>query len=293
MRTLLALALAFLSACDTGEVAPVPSPLVGTWDLTALTSETLVTSRVDQSIPDLSAQGEGGIEVAGAVTDRLRYVWYVDRQQGTLDEVVFGTTPGPPAAGIPVVTLGVGAGLGPSVLNWLPQGVDTPEVRYEAGGQAPYSYENGRFVVPAVTLRADDGSQVQAQGSLTVPLVRLAADREVSVERRDGSTDGRAIAFTEAGTFTQSAEGDVFLTGTWQTDGAESLELRPGGRPVDYAIEPRVTYRVDGSVLRLTRSFDRGCTDECLPSYAANHYAEPGSITRVRTVVVETYRRVR
>ncbi len=84
--------------------------------------------------------------------------------------------------------------------------------------------------------------------------------------------------------------------------GAVPLEGGPSVRPLSGARGGRTggpahdRGPLDGvvrSTLHLDRSYDAGCTGECVPAYAANHYAEAGSLERVRPVVIETYRRVR
>lgn len=293
MRAALAFSLVLmLAACDSGAEPPVASSLVGVWEQTDVSSATLVTSRIDQSVPDLDALGQGGIQVTGAVTEQMRYVWFVDRQQASFQEVVFGTTPGSSQTDVPYVTFGASIDTinrQVAVLNWLPQGSDGPELRYESNGEIPFTYSEGRFSIPTATLRGADGSQVQVQGALTLPLVRLAAGVESPVRTASESTRARTITFTE-GSYTETFEGEVIQTGTWRTGEDGLLELRPGGQPPDYSFQPRVTYQLDGATLRLMRTSET-CTHECLLAYAANRFAPARSITRVRHTATEVYRR--
>lgn len=290
MRLLTLIGLvALLSACDSAAPS-APDSLVGTWELADLTSETLVTSRIDQSFPNFSAQGEGRITVSGAVTADLRYVLYSIRQGGT-DDVAFADAPSFPISG-PITTLLVRRE--PSAVATLNVRANDRDDRFDDDGAVSIEYNGGRFQVVAPTLRASDGSgrQARAEGTLTFPLIALRAGQETTIETQQDEVVRRTLTFSDTGTFTLTSVSGPPLQGAWAAGPDGALELRYGSEPPDYSSQPRASYTVDGNALRISLSFPNGCTQECVPAYAASRYADPASLSAVRYVTTESYRRV-
>jgi len=297
---LLALPLLLLvSACDvaapeTPEVPDEPAAFVGAWDVASVASETYITSRVSQSVPDFSAVGAGGIEIAGAADGRLRYVLYVHRggAYGSIGYEAVALSADRAEATESVGTILFNAEESPNGsqasvnLNTGDPQQDDFSGAFPAGTRA-FSFGAGRLTVPDITLRAGDGSgrELRVGGALTFPLVPLQAGVETLLNRREVPVESpRTITFGGDGTYLDPV--------TWTSLGGRWREGAPGQLTVTVgSVTFGLTAEVVGGVLRLEQTHEHACTGECVPSTEAGLFAEPGSFERVRGTTVTTLRR--
>lgn len=288
MRQILSLAFLFLlvAACDTAEA---PSPLAGTWVATASQTETLVTSTVDQSVPDLSVQGAGGITVSGRVDDTLDFVSFLVRI-GETETVEFSSVRNPLAESGTVSVLRVVQNEGRLDRMFLDRQGDTPDgylVQGTASDPLVLTYQEGRFRVVPTVLSAIDGSgaEVTVGGTVTFPLLSLSAGTESVVRVESGEADDYSVTFDEDGAFQVTAGGELFpASGRWRTDGDE-LVLSGLGQVA------RVPYSLAGTQLQISASTLDVCDDFCRADLEGALYAEPGSFEGIRTILTDTFRR--
>ena len=295
MRRLLALALLpCLAACDSAVDPPASSasPLVGTWASAEEATETLVTSRLDQSVPDFSARGTGEITVSGAVSAQLQYVTRTYRRDG-LASVSFASVRQPQAPGEMAVQIDAqtdgGAGLGFVALRAV-AGVPNADIQYDDAGDvtSPFSFDKGRFTLQETTLTAEDGSdrRVVVGGTLSFPSLRLAGGVEtrVDVDRRAGGE--YSLSFSDDGRFVNRSADGFESRGTWAAGRDDVLTLTYSGSSPE-----RYTYAIEGETLSLTFSPPQGCVQECAERYPESLYAPVGSFSSVRYVVTNSFRR--
>ena len=290
MRRTLALASALvLAACDSA--GPTDSDaLVGTWALTGLREELRVTSRADQVLPDLTAEAEGAVDVAGAAPARLPFLAFVVASAEDRLAVFYEREPsaedGDPGAQLFLYQSGFSddASFFSGGTDGLAFSADVPE------GAALFTSDGAAVTVPPLTLTSGGGLEVVAGGTLTFPEIALAAGESTPVPRRPlfdlFEDEGITITFREDGTFETRAAGEDPTAGTWDAteDGEVTVRIREGGETETV----RFAFRVEGGALTLTLSGPGGdgCDAPCRLDYEATLLAEPGSLTDVASTFI-------
>ena len=287
MRRTLALASALvLAACDSAGPTDADA-LVGTWALTGLREELRVTSRADQVLPDLTAEAEGAVEVAGAAPARLPFLAFVVASAEDRLAVFYERerSDGDPGAQLLLyqsdfsdeASFYGGA-------DGLAFSADVPE------GAALFTSDGAAVTVPPLTLTSEGGLEVVASGTLTFPEIALAAGEPTSLPERSlfelFEDEGITITFREDGTFESRAAGDDLTVGTWESteDGEVTVRIREGGETETV----RFAFRVEGGALTLSLSGPSGdgCDAPCRLGYEAGLLAEPGSLSDVTSTFV-------
>ncbi|MGB3542194.1 hypothetical protein, partial [Rubrivirga sp.] len=186
----LTLVLLLVAGCDATAVEDSGldgDPVVGTWQAVGTADEVLLTSRVDQSVPNFRARGEGGIVLSGALEDRLHYVSSLYRYSEAVDgvyaeSITFASRPGFDLEDGPITLLLVDVSANPASAS-VNRATSRSETYFGApfpAGTGPFSYRDGRLTVPGVEVVAEDGSgrRVAVGGTLTFPVVELRAGQE-------------------------------------------------------------------------------------------------------------------
>ena len=290
---LFALALVTLAACDS--VGPTdPDALIGTWSLTGLDEEVRVTSTVDQSVPDLSAQASGAVTASGAEAAQLRFVNRVYRsseeQSIDLTSADRFTNDGSYSE-LSISRFGTGEGAQAYGVLYAPSGTG-----YSAFGPfVPFTHDGGRITVPSLTLDDGSGQSVTVGGTLTFPEVALVAGERSVIPRRsfdDEFIEGDAsFTFFEDGTFeasTTERNRTTTIEGTWASD--MDGEVRIGIRDGNVVETVRYTFEVRDGALRLETTDESigggNCPAECRRSYEASTLARAGSFSEVELAIV-------
>ena len=288
MSRLLLLPLLLLVACDSAEET---SPLVGTWVATSSRVETVATSSTAQSVPDLSAEGTGGITVSGDVTDRLTYVSLVHRDRvNNLESVTFSAVRQPVGASGVVSVMEVVQNEGHLDRIFLTRYGAPRDGYYVQGTYATplaLRYQNGRFTLSPTVLPANDGSgaQVTVGGTLTLPLLTLRPGEAATVYAEEVEPDDYRITFDADGTFRVTPGGDLPQSGTWRTEGSNVLVLSGQG------LSARIPYVLTDGRLQISADLATVCDSYCLEELEGRIYASPGTLSNVRTVGTDTFER--
>ncbi len=229
--------------------------IVGTWTLQQLSGYTYLTAGLEQDIIDPDAPAEGSITLSGDLEAELTYLRRVFALSGVSAPAV--------ASDAPVSDFGFPAS--PGELVQLAAPADDPQqALILANGEARYIAEQTGGITfdslahtltfDDVTLLAEDGDSVRADGSVTAATQSLPAGEATRV---DGFTVGIAsdalvLTFEEDGTFISEetdADGNPeTITGTWHIEeGALVVEVE--GEEEGQFIGKRITYQVEGEQL--------------------------------------------
>lgn len=284
MRTALAAFAALLTftACDSGGS---DDALVGTWTLTGAAEQLVVTSTTTQTLPDLTAEPTGTIEVTGARTDRFSIV-DAAFEFGSRRTLIF-LDDNPRTATILELTRVESDG---PVGAFVAYFASDDQAFIREGEFEPFVRTGAVISVPTFSVDGGAGT-VSIGGALTFPPVSLPAGEPSQIQRVGGGPDIEGtlrFTFSEDGTFRASAsDGDAFesTVGTWSVSGDQVTVSGSDGLPITFSFE------VQGGALRLsTRDEALGgatrCDAECRRFYEGQTLADRETFTDVEVLAV-------
>lgn len=304
-RRLLSLALLALAACDGTAPAPEPPPpdpggpplaerIAGTWAVSRVTTEFEVVSDVAQTLPDLQAEGEGGIVVEGDLSARLTHAvdpfWFVFKNalRPEWDLIGFQTIPGghfrdvETEPGTRLILTSTESSLGVTLTVRDETGHTSSAGREDPEPRPTHTRDGGRITIETQQVTSVDGTiEASASGSVTFPTIQLAPNEPTVVRSFDAGIEAGSYTFTfgDDGTYFAdfSATGQGEHVGTWAEEADGQIVVRV------LAPSPGWTehYAVEHAGDRLTLVSRRppvGCGATCSARYERGLLAEPGSL---------------
>lgn len=286
-----------LAACDSAEPEAPPSPLVGSWTLQTVGSDTYATLSRPQTALDPFTPAKGEVRVEGAFSRKLLYVTSRSVNDDFGETVVSYTLASAPypVPDEPLVVLnGSARWANISVLRGLllqTGGSSTGYFLHLPTDTPPVSQSGDTLRIGPNVYDVDypGSGSVTAEGTLVLPRRQIEAGVETRMSQ--AASIARGISYTSTiradGTFVDQGEHMAPQSGTWSV-GPDST--------VTFSLDRSSTtrrYRITGSMLRLESTEPFDCDAGCRTRVEDAADVSAGTVQRARLVFVSTFARVR